>query len=86
MNTGAAFPLMEPKMTVQDLMNKAFENARTPRSIEYREGCRALLNRRIHGDMMYCPYPAGSAQFDAWYAGVEEGWSLWRECDVPSFQ
>lgn len=70
--------------TVQSLMNAAFEVPRTPRSVEYREGCRSLLSRRIHGTQLHCPYKPGTASYDAFWAGVEEGWSIWRDCDVPS--
>jgi len=30
-------------------------------------------------DRLTCPYPAGTAQADAWYSGADEGHAIWRE-------
>jgi hypothetical protein len=66
--------------TVDDLMNEAFgdHRARDPRSAEYKQGCRHLLNRRMNGGSKGCPYKAGTVQFDAFYAGVDEGITIWK--------
>jgi hypothetical protein len=63
---------------VEQLFKAAFDTARDPRSAEYKEGVRAALNYRINGVHTRCPYPAASAQSDAFYAGITEGHSIWR--------
>ena len=45
-----------------------------PRSDEYKAGIRAALEFIIiHGEELSPPYPIGTAQSDAWFAGLEEG-------------
>jgi hypothetical protein len=46
----------------------------TERSKEYKAGVLALLRRRIDGVPIKCPYLEGTASFDAFYSGIEEGW------------
>lgn len=58
---------------VELLMQRIFGRARDPRSPEYQAGCRALLERRIQGTALVCPHALGTAQADAWYAGLDEG-------------
>lgn len=72
--------------TIEDLMREAFPTSGFPRSQEYREGVRALLERRIYGvnKTVYCSYKAGTASYDAFYAGVDGGLSIWSGLDVPS--
>ncbi|WP_287278666.1 hypothetical protein [Ralstonia sp.] len=68
-------------MTTDDLMRATFSPGRAPRSPEYMAGCRALLDLRAAGkrDGLHCPWPEGSVQSDAWFAGAAEGIIVWRE-------
>lgn len=56
-------------------------STRTPRSAEYKSGAYAVLRYRSgeHKVMHSCPYPHGTAQADAWFAGCDEGHHLWRD-------
>lgn len=63
---------------IEQLFKAAFDKPRDPRSAEYKEGVRAALAYRVNGARIHCPYPAGSAQFDAFYAGIAEGHAIWR--------
>lgn len=65
-------------MQIARLMVLAFFSSRTPRSAEYRAGCRAALEYRILGCTMRPEHPIGSCQADAWSAGAEEGHAIWR--------
>lgn len=69
----------------KDLFEAAFAPAkvRDMRSREYKEGVLAALENlenldRIGYRMPRCPYQAGTAARDAWFAGVQEGKLLWR--------
>lgn len=64
---------------VDALMADAVQSWRPPRSEPYRSGCRALLQHKLSGDdLQPCPHAGGSAECDAWYAGVSEGHSIVR--------
>lgn len=63
----------------EELFAAQFKPGRTPRSEEYKSGVRMLLRRLIHSAEFRCPYPEGSVQMDAFFAGVEEGWIIWRQ-------
>ncbi len=64
-------------------MDLAFFPGRTPRSAEYREGCQAALEYRILGRRMHSSYSAGCCEADAWFAGAEEGHTIWRrKCEA----
>lgn len=65
-------------VTVDHLMQAAFYNGRTPRSGEYKAGTRALLENRIEQRDIVPPYQAGTTEADAYFAGIEEGKSIWR--------
>ena len=67
-----------PAALVDRLFNEAFAPGREPRSAEYKAGVRALLDQRVGRGRLACPYPAGTAQADAFYAGADEGRVLWR--------
>lgn len=60
------------------LFNAAFDVPRNPRSAEYKAGARAVLDYRVSRIRISCQHPAGSAQFDAFHAGVTEGHAIWR--------
>ena len=64
---------------VEQLMTTAFGRPRDPRSNEYTDGCRALLERKVNGTPLKCPYRKGTVQADAWFAGTDEGHSIWRD-------
>ena len=66
------------EMTAAQLFDSAFSHTRTKRSEEYKAGVLALLRRRIDGVPVQCPYSEGTASFDAFYAGIEEGWAIFK--------
>ena len=63
---------------VEQLMTGAFHAARDPRSPEYQAGARAALVFRATAASTRCPYLPGTAQADAFYAGIDEGHLIWR--------
>lgn len=68
------------KRTPQQIFDDAFSRPRDPRSDEYKRGVFNALNYRlgvVQG--LNCPYPVGSAQADAWFAGTSEGYALAAE-------
>jgi hypothetical protein len=65
-------------LTVDQLMQAAFFNGRTPRSPEYKAGTRMALEHRIERADIVPPYQAGTAAADAFFAGLDEGKSIWR--------
>ena len=66
--------------TAQALLDKAFYPGRPPRSQAYKNGVLAALRFRLgESDRVRCTYPEGSAEFDAFFAGTEEGHRRWRE-------
>jgi hypothetical protein len=74
--------------TADDIFKAAFDKPRTPRSEPYRRGVLACLmaheqhgtdDLHTHFALAHVPtYPSGSAEFDAFWAGVDEGHALWR--------
>jgi hypothetical protein len=64
--------------TVDQLHTAAFDRPRDPRSAEYKAGVRAALEFRIEGAPIARPYPAGTAQDDAFDGGLAEGHAIWR--------
>lgn len=50
-----------------------------PRSHEYRLGVVDLICRRVLDTPLPPRYQMGSVQADAYYAGVDRGWSIWRK-------
>lgn len=71
----------QPRSTpnlVEKLFRDAFDRPRDPRSAEYKAGARAVLTYRVKGVRVRCPYQVGTAQSDAYYAGVNEGHHIWR--------
>lgn len=66
-------------MTIDDLVNLAFSRAQSPRSDEYKAGVHAILVYWANQETCTCPYPSGSAQADAFFAGVAEGHDIWRD-------
>jgi len=68
--------------TAQRLFNDAFNVAREPRSVAYKAGVLAALKYRTNEARSVKeqrPYQIGTAECDAWLAGVDEGHRLWRD-------
>jgi len=62
------------------LMDAAFGpgRAREKRSAAYMEGARSYLEFRATGAELICQYTAGTTEFDAYFAGLDEGREMWR--------
>lgn len=71
-------------LKVDRLMDAAFFPGRTPRSAEYRAGCRAALEFRFAGKSLPMPYAAGTAAADAFFAGIDEGHAIWHRNHTTS--
>ena len=71
-------PAVAAAVSVDQLMQAAFFNGRTPRSAEYKAGTRAALENRIEQKDIVPPYQAGTTEADAYFAGIDEGKSIWR--------
>lgn len=61
----------------------------TPRSPAYLAGVNAALEFRYHGRAIPAPFRAGTAEFDAFHAGIDRGHFEWRrrqdnEREVPT--
>lgn len=69
----------KPAATAKGLFDVAFSMARDPRSTAYKAGVMAALKFRVDGIRIYCPYEIGSAENDAFYAGITEGHAIWRK-------
>lgn len=69
----------KPLPTVADLFTEAWAKPRTARSNEYKAGMYDLLCYQL-GTAHVChnPYQPGTAAFDAFWAGVDEGWQILR--------
>jgi hypothetical protein len=63
---------------IDRLVKAAFSGPRTPRSKEYKAGVRAALEFRMNGAPVREPCPPGTAAYDAFFAGVNEGHDIWR--------
>jgi len=63
---------------VDNLFRAAFAGPRDPRSAPYKAGVRAALAYRIDGTGFPHPYQPGTAEDDAYYAGISEGHAIWR--------
>jgi hypothetical protein len=68
-----------PREWIEHLVAEAFDQTRTPRSEEYKAGLRMLLTQRFTLKPMTCQYKAGTASYDAFFAGVHEGCSIWAD-------
>jgi hypothetical protein len=50
----------------------------TVRSDEYRAGLLDVLKFKLRGEPIQCPHRAGTAQFDAYFAGNRHGFDVYR--------
>ncbi len=68
-------------MDAMEIFSEAFHALRMPRSQAYREGVMAALRYRTGetDQMACCPYAVGTAEADAWFAGIDEGHALYRK-------
>jgi hypothetical protein len=67
----------ERAQTIENLMAAAFGRPRDPRSDEYKQGTRAVLNFKLGGGAPKCAYPLGTASADAFFSGMQEGHAIW---------
>jgi len=68
---------MNNEPLAQQVFDIAFRKARDERSAEYKLGVLNCLKVRLDGEKnLSCPYPTGSAQADAYFAGIDEGRAL----------
>ncbi len=65
--------------TAQAVFERAFHPFRNSRSDAYKEGVLAALRYRLEGARIGCPYKIGTAEFDAFHAGLDEGHARARE-------
>jgi len=65
-------------MKAEAVMEKIFHPYRLPRSEAYKAGCLAAIRRRLESASVACPYAEGTAEADAFFAGVEEGYDFVR--------
>lgn len=47
-------------------------------SAEYRAGLLDVLKFKMRGERIHCPYQAGTASFDAYFAGNRRGFDVYR--------
>lgn len=66
-------PQLATRAQVNELMLNAFFPSRAARSTAYKAGVLAKLRLVLQHERMVCPYAQGSAEFDAYFAGAEEG-------------
>lgn len=62
----------------QEIFDLAFFDGRTLRSEAYRAGVMDRLRFGLEGRSLQVPYEPGTAEFDAFFAGVSEGADLLR--------
>lgn len=66
------------ELTAQTVFDKAFQPGREPRSEAYKQGVMWCLRARVDGvgHTNKCPYAVGTAEADAYFAGIAEGREL----------
>ena len=78
--TPAEAAVIEQAMTtaVRELFDTFFPASRSVRSSAYKAGVRAKLSHGMDGLGIVCPYAQGTAEFDAFHAGIDEGRAILR--------
>lgn len=78
-NPAASSAKNTPGQLINQLIEEAFAPSlkRLERSPEYVNGARALLLQQVIGKPLACLYLHGTAEADAFFAGVEEGRSIY---------
>lgn len=66
-------PLVATSAQVDELLRDLFPSCRTTRSSAYMAGVAAQLRLMLRRERLVCPYAPGSAEFDAFFAGADEG-------------
>ena len=69
-------------MKSDDLYRMAFSQKRSPRSDAYKAGVLALLQHKLDNADLVNPYRPGTAESDAWFAGVDEGHFIIRRHEM----
>lgn len=74
-----------------EVLQQAFSRPRAPRSEAYQQGLLVCLRVRLERDPLgHCPYAEGSAERDAFFAGVEEArvlvgpWNVAKKFSGPA--
>jgi hypothetical protein len=62
--------------TIEELYSAAFYPGRTPRSDPYKKGVMAALKCDMAMIDLRMPFAIGTAEADAWLAGVQEGLAI----------
>lgn len=72
--------------TVDGLLHEAFNAPRDPRSQAYMLGTHDLLLDRFGITPIKCPYAPGTAERDAYFAGKDEGSTIWMRHQAKAAQ
>jgi hypothetical protein len=75
--------MFKSDIRASDLFEKAFSQIRDPRSEAYKRGVLHALQFRLEQiSFPEHPFLPGSAESDAYSAGIDEGHAIWRKhCD-----
>ena len=82
LSASAPAPSPTTGLSADQLFNAAFAVPRDPRSPAYKAGVRAALQFRIEGRRIPRLYEPGTAEDDAYYAGITEGHAIWRRAQA----
>ena len=73
------------KKTAEQMFAESFFPGRSARSAEYKAGVLYILQFKCEEiDKQPHPYPVGTVQADAWYAGCSEGHAIYRGAVIAS--
>jgi hypothetical protein len=64
-------------LTIDALVDQRFNRGQDKRSLQYRDGYRAGMERAAGFHRKTNPYSAGTSLADAWYSGAEHGAAAW---------
>ena len=81
----ASKPEKAAKKTANKVFNEAFDKPRCARSFAYKMGVKAVLLYKFNKVAIYCPFDAGVAECDAFYAGCSEGRRLYADYLADAF-
>lgn len=71
MTTDLDRSLHAAKLRAVRFVSQAFPPGVPPRSLEYRKGMFAFFVFSLAGERITCPFAEGTAEFDAFFAGVD---------------
>ena len=67
------------RTAAQIYLEQFFDQPHDDRSREYRDGVLEVSDLRLeNGKKLKCPYRMGTAEADAWFAGKDEAFLLWK--------